>query len=81
MSLQIPCKFCGRRPVEEFVFGEIPRVPDNVVDTDDHDLHRGFFHHNTEGEQTEAWFHVYGCRRWSYLTRNTVEDRIVGRAH
>ncbi len=80
MSLQIPCRFCGERPVEEFYFGEIPQVPEQVTDPVDRDLHRGFFFHNTEGEQREAWFHVYGCRRWSYLTRNTAEDRVVGRA-
>ena len=81
MSLQIPCRFCGERPVEEFYFGEIPQVPEQVTDPEARDLHRGFFFHNTEGEQQEAWFHVYGCRRWSYLTRDTAEDRIVGRAH
>ena len=80
MSLQIPCRFCGERPVEEFYFGEIPQVPEQDTDPVDRDLHRGFFFHNTEGEQREAWFHVYGCRRWSYLTRNTAEDRVVGRA-
>jgi sarcosine oxidase delta subunit len=56
-------------------------VPEQVTDPDDQDLHRGFFFHNTEGEQQEAWFHVFGCRRWSYLTRNTAEDRVVGRSH
>jgi heterotetrameric sarcosine oxidase delta subunit len=79
MSLQIPCDFCGSRPVEEFTFGEIPQVPDHVTDPDKHDLHRGFYYHNTEGVQREAWFHVYGCRRWTYVNRNTVEDRVVQR--
>ena len=79
MSLHIPCDFCGSRPVEEFTFGEIPQVPDGLADDQERDLHRGFYFHNTQGEQTEAWFHVYGCRRWTYVKRNTVEDKVVQR--
>ena len=40
MSLQIPCRFCGERPVEEFYFGEIPQVPEQVTDPVDRDLAR-----------------------------------------
>lgn len=77
MSLQIPCSICGERPVEEFTYGEIPVVPDQLTDPDERDLDRAFFHHNTEGIQREAWFHTYGCRRWTYLKRDTVRDHIV----
>lgn len=77
MSLQIPCRLCGLRPVEEFSYGEIPQVPSEVTDPNEVSLIRGFFPHNTEGIQSEAWFHLYGCRRWTYLSRDTVADRIV----
>lgn len=77
MSLNIECGHCGKRPVEEFAFGEVPVVPDSLTDPDERDLDRAYFRHNTEGVQTEAWFHIYGCRRWTYLKRDTVRDLLV----
>jgi sarcosine oxidase delta subunit len=29
---------------------------------------------NPDGPAPEAWFHVFGCRRWSYLTRDRATD-------
>lgn len=77
MSLQIPCPSCGRRPVEEFVHGEVPRVPESITDQDDRDLDRAFMRENTEGVVTERWFHADGCRRWLTLRRNTTDDEVV----
>ena len=78
MSIRIPCPTCGERPVQEFVYGEIPVVPDSISDIDARDLDRAFMLANPEGIQTEAWFHVYGCRRWVRLQRDTRTDEIVG---
>ncbi|MGB0387192.1 MAG: sarcosine oxidase subunit delta [Ardenticatenaceae bacterium] len=77
MSIRIPCPFCGERPVEEYVYGEIPAVPDEITDPDERDLDRAFMYNNPEGVQREAWFHSYGCRRWVYLYRDTRTDMIV----
>lgn len=77
MSLQIPCPHCGKRPIEEFAFGEIFNVPEHITDVNERDLDRAFMHNNPEGEQLEAWFHTFGCRRWVYLTRDTRTDTIV----
>ena len=77
MSLQIICPNCGKRPVEEFSYGEIPLVPDTISDPDARDVDRGFMLNNTEGVQREAWFHTYGCRRWTYLYRNTITDQFA----
>lgn len=71
MALRITCPHCGPRSIEEWVHGEIPVVPDSITDPDERDVDRAFFHDNTEGEVTEAWFHLYGCRRWTTLTRHT----------
>ena len=78
MSLQIDCPHCGRRPLEEFLYGEIPSVPDSVTDADARDLDRGFMHDNPEGPATERWFHAFGCRRWLTVTRDTRTDEIMG---
>ena len=78
MSINIPCPHCGLRPVEEFVYGEIPVVPEEIMGDDARDLDRAFMLNNPEGVQTEAWFHSYGCRRWLKLRRDTRTDEIVG---
>ena len=80
MSLQIECPNCGRRPLEEFLYGEILVVPDSLTDADERDLDRGFMHENPEGPTTERWFHAFGCRRWLTLTRDTRTDEILGHA-
>ncbi|MEM7032196.1 MAG: sarcosine oxidase subunit delta [Chloroflexota bacterium] len=76
MSIQIPCPNCGKRPITEFVYGEIPVVPETITDVNDRDLDRAFMRNNPEGVQQEAWFHTYGCRRWIYLKRDTRTDEI-----
>lgn len=63
--------------MQEFVYGEIPVVPDSITDPDARDLDRAFMRSNLEGVQTEAWFHVFGCRRWVRLRRDTRADVVV----
>ena len=77
MSLRISCPFCGERPLEEFVYGEVFDVPPTITDPDERDVDRGYFHNNPEGEVTEAWFHLYGCRRWVYVCRDTRTDEFL----
>jgi len=74
--LRIECPHCGVRAIEEFVYGEIPDVPDGIVDPDARDLDRAFMHSNPEGLVTERWFHAMGCRRWLTLTRDTRTNDI-----
>jgi sarcosine oxidase, subunit delta len=76
MALHIPCPHCGARPVEEFIYGEIPQVPDSLTGDDARDLDRSFMRSNPEGVQTERWFHLFGCRRWLTLRRDTRTDMI-----
>ena len=77
MSISINCPHCGRRPLEEFLHGEIPVVPESLIDADERDLDRAFMRANSEGPITERWFHAFGCRRWLTLTRDTRTDEIV----
>lgn len=70
MTRFIPCQNCGARPVEEFLYGEIPQVPDTLTDPAQRDLDRVFMRSNPTDEAREAWFHASGCRRWSYLRRH-----------
>ncbi len=77
MSLQLTCPHCGPRPVEEFVYGEVPQVPETLTDPDARDLDRAYMRANPEGVQTERWFHVMGCRRWLTVRRDTRTDEVV----
>lgn len=73
----IPCPHCGKRPVEEFMYGEIPVSPAHLTDPDEISIDRGFMHGNPEGETTERWFHSYGCRRWLTLKRDTRTNTFL----
>jgi heterotetrameric sarcosine oxidase delta subunit len=53
-------------------------VPDTLTDPDARDLDRAFMRANPEGVQTERWFHLFGCRRWLTLRRDTRTDEVVG---
>ena len=77
MSLQLDCPNCGRRPLEEFLYGEILNVPDSITGSDARDLDRAFMHDNAEGVVTERWFHAFGCRRWMTARRDTRTDDLL----
>ena len=77
MGLCLRCPHCGRRPLSEFVHGEVPLVPESITDPDERDLDRAFMRDNTEGVVTERWFHADGCRRWMTLERNTANDEVL----
>ena len=77
MSLHLSCPHCGRRPLQEFVYGEIPVVPDYITDPDARDLDRAFMRANPGGENLERWFHTYGCRRWITVRRDTRTDEVL----
>ncbi len=74
MALVVPCRHCGPRPVAEFMYAEIPRVPDSITDPDARDVDLVHMRDNPEGPTREAWFHTMGCRRWSYLTRDRATN-------
>lgn len=78
MSLVIECPHCGRRPLEEFLHGEVPTVPDHLTSAAERDLDRAFMSSNREGAATERWFHALGCRRWLTLERDTRNDEVLG---
>lgn len=74
MGLMVPCPHCGPRSVEEFVYGEMPEVPDSITDPGARDVDRVYMRSNPAGPAREGWFHDFGCRRWSYLTRHRTTD-------
>lgn len=77
MSIRLTCPQCGARPIEEWVYGEVFDAPHSITDPDARDIDRAYFHDNPEGPVQEAWFHLYGCRRWTYLQRDTRTDEVI----
>lgn len=67
----LDCPTCGHRGMEEFRYGEIPVVPDEIVDLDARDVDRVWMRANPEGRVVERWYHEAGCRRWLTHTRDT----------
>ena len=74
MALKIPCPHCGPRPYTEFTFGGELR-PLEARDAAD-DFARVYLRENAPGRQEERWFHLFGCRRWLTITRDTVTNGI-----
>lgn len=77
MSIRIACPHCGSRALEEYVYGEVFDVPADIVTDEQREIDRSFMHNNMEGPVREAWFHLYGCRRWVYVVRDTTTDELL----
>ncbi|HEY4331686.1 MAG TPA: sarcosine oxidase subunit delta [Ilumatobacteraceae bacterium] len=76
--LWLTCPICGRRPIDEFLFGgEMPAVPDRITDPGERDVDYVWMFNNTRGVTIERWFHHAGCRRWQTVQRDTVTDSVV----
>jgi sarcosine oxidase subunit delta len=76
MGIKVPCPNCGPRDHTEFTFGGELR-PMGASDPDE-DFRRVYLRENAPGEQEERWFHLFGCRRWLTLRRDTVTNAMGG---
>ena len=76
MGIKVPCPNCGPRDHTEFTFGGELR-PMDAADPDE-DFRRVYLRENAPGEQEERWFHLFGCRRWLTLHRDTVTNAMGG---
>ena len=75
---ELECPRCGRRPLDEFVFGGERRpVPATLTDPDDIDFDGVMLFDNPDGPTDERWFHAAGCRRWLAAVRDTHVDRVL----
>ena len=74
----LDCPRCGRRPLEEYVFGGERRpVPADITDPDARDFDEVWVFENPDGPTTERWFHAQGCRRWLTVRRDTSLDVVL----
>ena len=77
--IQINCPFCGRRDHSEFSYGRDGSIEYPELDACEEDWHDAIFmRENIYGIQTETWQHLYGCRLWLYIDRDTRTHEISG---
>lgn len=76
MGVMVPCPNCGPREYTEFTFGG--ELRDVSSPDPESDFRRIYLRDNLAGVQVERWFHVFGCRRWLTLRRDTVTNEIHG---
>ena len=74
----LECPRCGRRPLDEFVFGgERRATPSTIPDPFERDFDEVWIFDNPDGETVERWFHAAGCRRWLTVRRDTSADHVL----
>jgi len=76
----IQCPWCGEREHTEFRFGGEatvmrPSRPESATDEEWADYL--FYRDNIKGVHNERWVHVWGCRQWFTLVRDTATHEIL----
>jgi sarcosine oxidase subunit delta len=77
--MRIPCPHCGERGSEEFSYlgAADPQRP--AADAPIEAWHDYvYLRDNPAGVHRELWQHVYGCRRWLVVARDTRSHAITG---
>lgn len=78
--LLINCPHCGARPEIEFRCGgesHIQRPGPHGEVTDEAWADYLFYRTNPKAEHLERWLHIYGCRRWFNVARDTATHGIA----
>ena len=77
--MRIPCPHCGERGVEEFQYRGEAGLVRPAADAELAAWHDYvYLRRNPAGPHRELWQHLYGCRRWLEVTRNTRTHAVVG---
>ena len=73
---QIKCPNCGVRSASEFRYGGVVLTRPKEDQGDAAWLEYVFLRNNTQGLQSEWWYHRMGCQRWFRIERNTQTNII-----
>ncbi len=75
--IRIPCPFCGERDHSEFTYGGDGSITYPPLGASAKQWHDAVFQRrNIRGLQTETWHHVFGCRAWLRVERDTRTHEI-----
>jgi len=78
--IRIRCPFCGEREQTEFVYlgdAHFERPDPQASDAQALFLDAVYLRDNPAGVHEELWYHVYGCRSWLRVTRDTRTHEVV----
>jgi heterotetrameric sarcosine oxidase delta subunit len=76
--LRIRCSWCGERDHTEFTYGPDATVLRPRPDASDQDwVSYVYMRANPCGPHQEYWHHLYGCRQWLRVRRNTLTHEIT----
>jgi len=77
--LRIPCPFCGPRDHSEFSYEGDATVKYPALDaSEDAWFEAVFLRDNPRGPHQELWHHLYGCRAFLVVERDTLTHEIKG---
>lgn len=75
--IRIDCPFCGRRDQTEFAYGGDGSIVYPALDAAPEEWVAAVFERdNVCGRQTETWQHLFGCRMWLRVERDTLTHEI-----
>jgi len=78
--MRIRCPFCGERESAEFVYlgdADFQRPNPQGPDAQAQFFDAVYLRDNPSGPHDELWYHVFGCRSWLRVTRNTRTHEIL----
>jgi len=76
--LRINCPFCGTRDHTEFGYGGDGSITYPELDEAPEEWVKAVFEReNIAGPQVETWQHLYGCRMWLRVCRDTVTHEVL----
>lgn len=75
--IRIDCPCCGVRDHSEFEYGGDGSIQWPALDAPESDwVDAVYQRENLRGRQWETWQHVYGCRQWLLVERDTLTHEI-----
>jgi heterotetrameric sarcosine oxidase delta subunit len=78
--MRIQCPFCGERDSGEFTYlgdANCRRPNPDVLDAQARFFEAVYLRDNPAGPHEEFWYHVFGCRSWVHVTRDTRSHEIL----
>ena len=77
--MRIRCPFCGERDLSEFAYlgdANSRRPQPDRPDAQARFVEAVYLRDNPAGLHEELWYHVFGCRSWLQVTRDTRTHEI-----
>jgi methylglutamate dehydrogenase subunit B len=81
--MRIQCPFCGERDLSEFSYrgdAAFKRPDAGAANAAAKFFSQVYLRTNPAGVHEELWYHVFGCRSWIRVTRDTRTHEVLASA-